>query len=214
MRWHFGSVTFSEYDEDGFLGVQCDVFGEIDSGMPPFESLGTYGFANRPPDPGDDGASTVLYFYKGDQAFAIPFGDPRRTPSLPPLKKGSSLQYCDRPSFDMHDGEDGTKTVYVEYPDGSTAHLFTIGFDANGEPVIELIAGSGAGLSIIDGRVTLRNDAGDGYLEVGPNETINNGSLKVSGDVKTSLPGGIGISLEKHTHITPFGPTSQPVPTP
>lgn len=221
MRWHFGSVTFSEYDEDGFLGVQCDVFGEIDSGMPPFESLGTYGFANRPPDPGDDGASTVLYFYKGDQAFAIPFGDPRRTPSLPPLKKGSSIQYCDRPSFDMHDGEDGTKTIYVEV--GDSAHLVTIGIDGNGAPIVEVVHSEGMALTLLDGKSILKNAAGDAYVEVGASGIVLNGNVKITGTLECNgasisptgdVVSSTGVSLSLHPHPTAMGPSGPPTPTP
>lgn len=220
FRWEYGSITFSAYDEDGFLGVQCDVYGELESGMPPFESLGTYGFANRPPDPSKDGSCTVLYFYQGDQAFAIPFGDPRRTRSLPPLKKGSSVQYCDKPSFDLHDGEDGTKTVYVEV--GNSAHLMTIGVDGNGDAIYELVHSEGMAVTMLKNKLILKNAAGDAFIELGPDGVVINGNLKVIGSVAANgasidptgdVVSSLGVSLNQHPHPTAMGPSGPPTPT-
>lgn len=218
--FELGACTLTEFDQDGVLTAQVDGLGD-EPRTEPYELHHPFGFAARPEDPetGPNGeilegkACNLLVGRDGTEAHAWLAADPRFVENFPPLAKGSSVQYCAKPSFDLHNGEDGTKTIYVEYPDGSTAHLCTIGFDDNGEPVIELVHGSGAALSFIDGRATLRNAAGDGYLEVGPDRTVNNGPLKVVGDVTTSAPGGLGVSLDLHVHITPFGTTSTPIPT-
>lgn len=223
MKATFGSVTFSAYNEENFLGIQCDVYGETESGMPPFEAIGQYGFFGRPTDPDENGASSVLYLQWGDQYFALPMGDPRRTVSLPPMPKGSSVQYCDRPSIDMHSGDDGTKTVYVEYPDGSTSHLLTIGFDGNDKPIVELAHGDGQSLMFYEGKSILKNKSGSVYLELTDDGGVHNGNLKVNGSLECNgasiTPTGDvitsgGVSLQLHTHPTAMGPSGPPIPTP
>jgi hypothetical protein len=222
MKWTHGLVTFSAYNEDGFLGIQCDVYGEQNSGMPPFEAIGPYGFFSRPTDPDNEGGSSVLYFRQGDQIFALSLGDSRRTAALPPMPKGSSVQYCDKPSFWVLNGEDGTQTGYVEYPDGTTAHLVTIGFDANGKPVITIKHGDGQGLTFYEGTSVLQNASGSVYLELGSDGGIHNGNLKVNGSLECNgarlTPTGdvitkTGISLTTHFHPTAMGPSGPPVPT-
>src|SRR5262245_58547482 len=92
MHFEVGAVTLSEYDDDGFLGVQVDVHGNQPS-MPPFELHSPYGFHSRPLDPLDEKPCTAFVGWQGSQAFAWLATDPIVQPRLPALKKGESMQY-------------------------------------------------------------------------------------------------------------------------
>lgn len=213
--FELGACVMTDVDEDGVLMAQVDGLGESPR-TAPYELHHPFGFASRPLDPetAKDGtliegsACNLLVGRDGTEGHAWLAADPRFVQNFPELKKGSSAQYCARRSFDLHDGEDGTKTIYVEVE--NSAHLVTIGRDGNGDPIIEVVHSEGMALTMFKGKVILKNAAGNAYVEVNDSEIVANGNLRVVGDVKTRT----FISLEKHTHISPFGPTSPPVPTP
>ena len=164
LGWDLGVATFTAYDDDGFIGVQIDAFGENESGMPPFEALHPYGFASRPDDPEEDGTGcAALYFYKGNQARAMFMHDPRPMELLPNIQKGESFQYsrygsfvrCHRDgkiSIFTHDGslEDGKsgKSIYAQVKPDGFAFVGPWGkltFDATG---LNCVHSSGASLSL------------------------------------------------------------------
>lgn len=215
--FELGACTLTEFDADGVLTAQVDGLGD-EPRTEPYELHHPFGFAARPEDPetGPNGellegkACNLLVGRDGTEAHAWLAADPRFVENFPPIEKGSSVQYCSKPSFDLHSGKDGTKTVYVEYPDGSTAHLGTFGFDGNGDPILELVHGEGMALTFFKSKAILKNAAGNVYLEVGGDEIVANGNVRVVGDVKTAK----SISHDLHAHITPFGLTSPPIPTP
>ena len=90
----------SEVDDDGFIGVQPDVYGE-GAGMVPYELHHTFGFASRPRDPDVDGnevvepggACTLMIANEGDKGHAWLCSDPRYVDKSPLVKKGGSAQY-------------------------------------------------------------------------------------------------------------------------
>jgi hypothetical protein len=114
FAWDLGVAMYSEYDADGFLGIQMDVYGEEESGCPALEVHGTFGFLARPRDPEPDGTGChALYAWEGDRGHVWLAGDPRVTAKLPRLKKGGSIHYCAAGAYALFDGETGAYTVHV-----------------------------------------------------------------------------------------------------
>jgi hypothetical protein len=118
--WQIASVTMSEYDVDGFLGLQYDAEGEQASGVPPFETHSIGGILHRPLDPVVDPQSgavdasqsaNVLVGWQGGQAHAFALEDPRVVPLLPTAKPGETIVY----------GAAGQFTRY--HADGSITHM-------------------------------------------------------------------------------------------
>jgi phage baseplate assembly protein gpV len=230
VEWQLGSCTYSEYDVDGFLGIQVDGFGEDESGVPPYETWHPFGFVGRPLDPDSDGSCAVLIFFDGDEGFTVAMSDSRAAALIPPVKKGGSSQYATPKalttrSFDVHDGDDGTKQIYIEYFDGGTlkAHVVTIGLDANGKAFCEFLHGDGMGLTCIEKVAMLRNAPGSVYVSVDDDgATINgntkiNGSLSVVGDMSADgevIARAAVAPVKLGTHLTPspFGPIGPPTP--
>lgn len=230
--WELCSAVTSEYTEDGFLGIQIDGIGLSEAGQATQETLAPLGFLARPQDPDADGAARTFLISSGDDEFTFPVGDSRAARLIPVITKGSSVQYAVRKgfellSFDLHDGETGTKTAYIEYLDGGTkkAHILTMGLDANGVPFTEFLHGDGMGFTAIERVAMMRNAPGNVYVSVDDNgATINgnttvNGSLTVigdvsaNGDVKASA-NTAAVSLKNHPHPTAMGPSGPPTPTP
>lgn len=231
--WELGSCVMTEYDEDGWLGIQIDGFSEdSESEVAPVEALAPFGFMSRPQDPdSENNACRTFYLFDGSSEYSFPLTDPRAAKLIPPLKKGSSVQYAlrknfDLLSFDLHDGETGTKTVYVEYRDDSgnkRAHVLTVGVDANGAPLCNFLHGSGMGVVFFEQTAMLRNAPGSVYVAVdNDGATINGnlklqGSLSVAGDIAasgevTANAGTLPSRLSKHIHGTGVGPTTTPTP--
>jgi hypothetical protein len=189
--WQLASATYTEFDADGFLGIQIDGFGEANCGLAPFETYHPLGFAARPRDPGEEGGCTVLVFFDGEEGYTVALSDPRAAKSYPVLEKGSSVQYAHRTgshkSYDLMDGTTGTKTILVEYEGGS--HQLT--FKGDGSEVVLTTSGS---LS----------------ATVSGGATVNGAKITAAGDVITAT----GVSLQNHMTPSPFGPLGPPTPTP
>jgi hypothetical protein len=125
------TVTGSEYDDDGFLGVQVDAPGAGNAG-PPIQLHHTYGFSSRPLDPDPDGRGADVHVaWEGSERHAWMASDGRVTRLLPIKKQGETLQNGPKGNFvRCHDdgrislftSDDGTvdgRSVYVEVaPDG------------------------------------------------------------------------------------------------
>src|SRR5690349_5153842 len=93
-----GVVTLTEYDDEGFIGLGLDHFGEEKAGTQPIEAHHPYGFIGRPKDPDGDSAHptlgvTAMYWWQGDTGHAMALGDPRGNDSLPRLQKGETCWY-------------------------------------------------------------------------------------------------------------------------
>jgi hypothetical protein len=92
-------VRYSAYDDNGFLGVQSDAYGEQESGIPDFECLGLSNFIGRPLDPQLDSAGEVefgahlLKLIEGKEWYGLPLYEPRTVPGLPALQKGEGLAF-------------------------------------------------------------------------------------------------------------------------
>jgi hypothetical protein len=122
LEWDFGIATYSEYDADGFLGVQIDVYGEERSGCAPLEVHAPFGFGSRPLDPAEGGLGChALWAWEGSHGHVWLAGDPRITAKLPKLTKGGSIQYCAAGAYALFDGETGDFTVHV--PAGASITL-------------------------------------------------------------------------------------------
>ena len=124
-------------DGDGFIDIQPEYFGAPEGvsggpgGGPGMVPLHPSGFISRPRDPDVDadgtpsaGASCV-YFYYGDQGFALPLSDPRLVSVLPSVAKGGALLYADlgglRVATLTMSGDDGAVDVTV--PTGAVIRL-------------------------------------------------------------------------------------------
>ena len=119
MRFDLATATFSEFDDDGFLGVQCDTLSD-GTGEPPFEVHHPYGFAARPLDPDEDGTGcSVLYARQGNRkAYAWLANDPRVSDIMPLLRKGESIQYGPKGQF-IRCHENGNISM-LTFVDGDT----------------------------------------------------------------------------------------------
>ncbi len=192
MRWATGACVYSEVQSDGWLGVQVGLFGDEKAGAPPFVSLHPYGFTSWPMDPDDADACQALIGYEGDQGYALPLGDGRVQPKLPPKKSGGSAQYGSDGSFCLLDPETNTWTVYqpVDFDSQGTptkAHLFQIGKDTNGKRCITLLHADGPALSILEGgkrSVVIKNAASDAFVEVNDDGIVLNGKVSIKGGLK------------------------------
>ncbi len=118
-------VRLSTYDADGFLGIGIGgVSAKTELAV--CETHHPFGFAARPHDPevDDEGepvaACSVLRLEEGSTDTVIALGDPRATPLLPALPKGSTLHYAWRGPTKPSDiprvllsGADGSVVVHV-----------------------------------------------------------------------------------------------------
>jgi hypothetical protein len=206
-------AVLTEYDENGFIGVQFDAFGE--KGIAPPELLHQYGFASRPLDPttSESGETTfgceALVGWEGSDAFAFLFGDPRVTPKVPQLKKGGSAQYASDGSFASFDPETHTWTLYVPYAfetddEGVTtatkAHVITVGRDGNDKPIVELSSGEGQSITMLGTSLVLSSSGGAAYLE------ITDGGINAIGPFKAAS--GADLGGPASMPLTKFAPLS------
>lgn len=208
MDWDLGIATLSEYDKDGFLGVQIDAYGEQKSGAPTFEAHHAYGFKSRPLDPEVDAsaqptanACSVLRGWEGSRGHIWLLGDNRVTPKLPPLEKGGSIQYGATGSFWVIDGKTGSQIGYIPYAfvNGAATKSMSVelNVDTSGQESISFIHGDGMAITMMAGgkhSVIIRNKSGKTYLEVNDDSVIANGSMVVSGALACG-PGAVPLAL-------------------
>jgi hypothetical protein len=200
----FGTATFTEWDAEGFLGLQHDADG--DGGVPSAQVSHSFGFLGRPHDPDDDGLGcTVDVRRMGSERFAWLGDDPRSVAWLPRVTKGGSASYGGKLGAALTwreiDGTTGTITDYVPVEwSGSgactKAHKIEAGVDGAGAPVIQMIHSDGMIVSLFDDGVTIADATGGGYVEVkGGNVTLN-GSTKVVGGLDVGGTGGVPVPLQ------------------
>ena len=115
-----GNATNFEVDDDGFPGIQVDLFGGQEAGAPPFEMHAPLGLFCSPIDPEKDAdgnptanACTVGHWYEGSRGHAVAYNDPRVIGLVTKLglPKGSTVLYPIRPS--------GLSYVAIRTDDGS-----------------------------------------------------------------------------------------------
>jgi phage baseplate assembly protein gpV len=226
VRLELSTCQLTGIDENGFLAAQIDALGsggDDESGATPDQLSHAFGFVSRPKDPEGGVGCTLFHCQAGSSERHCWLGDdPRYVAKYPPPKKGGSCQYGADGVFSNIDPETHTWTLYVPYADGK-AHLITAGKDGNGDPIVELVHGDGMALTFFKSSATLKNNAGDAYLELNNSGIVINGNLKVrgaveingltitaAGDVKTAT----GVSLMTHLHPTAMGPSGPGIPTP
>lgn len=200
LSFDIGVALLSTYDDDKFLGIQVDAFGEEQSGVVPYEAHSPHGIISRPHDPTEDGACQVLYAMEAGRGHAWVQSDPRVIPLLPPIKKGGFAFYGGNikgPAFTNIDGETNSMTTYVPYRFDASgtpqkAMLFDINVNIEGNEAISLIHGSGAALTFVEqaGSVSavLKNAKGDAYVEVNDDGIILNGNVTVQGGFNSGGP--------------------------
>ncbi len=209
IRYDLGTSQLTEYDEDNFLGVHVDGYGENGS-LGPMECHHPYGFLGRPRDPDSDGRGALVQFWlEGDKGYAIALEDVRIASLFPVAKKGGSLQYAATGSFHEIDGTDGTHTIYVPYSFVGTvpskAHLIQVGLDPNGKPVVNILSGEGPRVTILEKEITIANRAGDIWIRINETEGTISGNWKVTGalDICSSIapPGSESFPVAKAQEV-------------
>jgi hypothetical protein len=200
----YGVVTFSEWDTEGFLGVQVDALG--DGGAVTIQVAHPLGFVSRPHDPDADGLGCSVDERRlGSERYAWLGDDPRSVAWLPRVTKGGSAQYggplAKALTWREIDGTTGTITDYVpvEWSGSGTctkAHKIEAGVDGGGAPVIQLIHSDGMIVSLFDDGVTIADATGGGYVEVKGGKVTLNGSTKVVGGLDVGGTGGVPVPLQ------------------
>lgn len=82
--------TWSEYTEDGFLGLQLDAFAENGRGISAFHHLSPLGFDARPVDPEGEVGALGWRMFDAKEGFGFPLNDVRTERALPNLNKGAT----------------------------------------------------------------------------------------------------------------------------
>ncbi len=83
--------TWSGYDSDGFLGVQCGSLAKGNNSITPFHYLSPGGLHHRPLDPKGEVGATALRWFDTIEGWAFVLGDVRTDAALPNLPKGATL---------------------------------------------------------------------------------------------------------------------------
>jgi hypothetical protein len=198
LNWDRSEIEGSEVDEQGWLTVQVNAYGEgaARSGM---LLHSPYGLLGRPPDPDDKGACKALTAREGDQDHAIATVDLRVLKKLPRPKKGGSVQFGSDGGFGSFDPEEHTWTLYIPVEFDSTgtptkAHLYQIGKDTNGLRCVTLLHSDGQGLSMLSGgkrSAVLKNAASNVYIEVNDEGIVLNGKVTIKGGLKSDEGAGV-----------------------
>lgn len=206
LEFDISTATLSDYDQDQFLGIQPAGFAGDASGNAPFELHSPFGFLSRPRDPDAAGLGCqVLFAATGDDCLAWLSHDPRFLPLVPPLKKGGSVQYGATGTFDLIDGENGSKTLYVPYAfasNGKPAKAMAILIDVStaGQESIGIVHGDGMGIAMngADGSITIRGKDGAGFLSIAADGTITHGGpVNFASGLTTGAlaPGALPVAL-------------------
>lgn len=213
LAWDLGTVTGSFYDEDGFLGLTPDAYGEERSGVEPYESHLPHGVFARPHDPdrGADGAPgrgcTLLQAMEGGRGHAFMCSDPRVVERLPQVSKGSGGIYGGPlnkdPSFGVFDGDSGAFTLAVGYAHGADGKptktcLIAIDNRTPGQEAVTIRHGDGMSITMLAGgknSTVIKNKGGDAYLEVNDDGIVQNGATQVNGGmVVGALPAATPVA--------------------
>jgi hypothetical protein len=213
-RRDFSHTTWSGFDEDGFLLVQADAYGNPANGAggSAFQLNHPYGFASRPHDPdapADDGSPprwcTLMVEKDGSTRIGWLGYDPRFIQDLATLSKGGAAMYAGwkegtdwRVTFATIDGKTGTFHFYR--PTGDSALSCTFGVDGGGEPTIELRHSDGSIISMFDGSIVLKCPNGKNYIQVSDDGIVLKGPITQMGGLST--PGG--VPLVKYPEFAQF----------
>jgi hypothetical protein len=157
-----GICVLTEYDADGFIGVQYDAYGEDKSSAPRVWLQHFYGCISRPLQADDAGGCVLLYERDGAEGNAWLGYDKRVQAKIPTVKLGGVALYDSNGSFQSFDPETRTVTLYVPYAEGK-AHLVTVGNDGNGEALVKMASGTGLAVRMLGEVMTLTNADGSSY---------------------------------------------------
>ncbi len=197
FEFDVGLGLFSEFDADGFLGIQVQRNGGTASSCPPIELMQPFGFGSRPLDPDLDSdgnpaaGCAVLYATEGDKLHAWLGPDPRLVKKQPQGTKGSAWVYCATGSLLMLDGEKGTVQIYAPYSNGSKTATIAIDLTTEGAESVQLIHGDGMAITMTAGgknSVIIKNKAGDAYIEVNDDGIVLNGNVSIPGGAVVGNP--------------------------
>lgn len=215
----------TEYDDDGFLLIGHDGYGEKKSGIHPGEAHWHGGIFFRPRAPDTDSKGNpklgcnVWQTWEGDVNHIIPASDPRAVPKLPRMVEGSAGLYGDtgKPQlpFCEFDGLSGSFTLYIPYSFSGTPQIahkaMTISINVleeqGGEPRLQIVHGEGNCISLHnDGSVNLVSKGktcsislnADGKVVVNGNTTVQGAVLM--GNPSTAQPVALATLLQ--TYLT------------
>lgn len=209
--WDMGVARLSEYDGNGFLGVQVDVYGEDASGMPEWGLEHAFGFASRPRDPEKSPTNPdifvgcqVLHAWDGNEVHAWLASDPRYRPGalggalIPQLSRGSSMVYDAAGDFSVLDVDKGW-TLYVGLDRDAggvptAAHVLAAGVDDNLRKHVSLVHAGGMSIVMLEGgTIAISNATNTVSIVVDDSNIILNGNVKVQGALDIGLAGAVPL---------------------
>lgn len=200
LMFDLGTAVHTAYDDEGWIGVRLDGYGEEESGMGDSELQTQFGFTSRPVDRDDAGGCDILYAHAGNsESFAWLGTDRRYTNKCPPLFQGSSAQWNSHGGFFLLDTEQDTATLYV--PMGNEAHVVTVGVDANAEKVISLQHSNGSYITVNKDGITMRG-VGDAFANINGNKVALNGEVTTTASM--TVGGVAALSVAKADPIVAY----------
>lgn len=200
LMFDLGTAVHTAYDDEGWIGVRLDGYGEEESGMGDSELQTQFGFTSRPIDRDEAGGCDILYAHAGNSESFVWFGTDRRyTSKCPPLFQGSSAQWNSHGQFSLLDTEKDTYTLYV--PMGSEAHVVTVGKDANGQKVISFQHSNGSYVTINTDGVTIRG-TGNAFVNVNGSKVALNGEVTTTASM--TVGGVAALSVAKADPIVTY----------
>ena len=202
LRWELSTAILTEYDDDGFIGVQIDPHG-TQPGMTYSELHHAFGFMARPVAPNSEGVGcNLLQAWEGDELHCWLAADPRYIAALPELSEGSSVQYSSRGAFGLLDAEEDTWTKYVpvEFNAAGTptkAHLIQVGIDGNGKRVINIVHADGFTISMHeDDGIQVRTLDSETFFAIKPGEiTMQSQKIMLKGNVYLGAQAELALPL-------------------
>lgn len=215
IRFEYGQCVLCEYDSSGVLKAQPDGAG-VAPQVASYDVMWPLGFAARAPvatadskgKPIGGGGCNILIGKDGTEYRVQLMGDYRDLVRIPPLPvEGGSVQYapgCQTPSFHTISSKDGTHQIYVEV--GDSAHVITIGRDANDEAVLEITHSRGMALTFFKDKAVLKNRTGNVYAELNDDGGILNGNWKVTGAFDV---GAVSFPLTKFAELAAWVTAAQ-----
>jgi hypothetical protein len=191
-NFQLGTSVAIAYGEGGFLGVQTDGFGE-NSGVHGRDVIGQFGLIGRPLDASEGKGALTLFADEGAEGFAWIGFDVRDAEKCPPLSGGSAALYNSRGAYQLLDYETETSTLYVPINEGAKAHMIQVGNDSNGKAVVDIRHADGMAVIMLENSLTIKNAAGDAYIELNDSGIVLNGNTKAVGGI--DIGGGAAMPL-------------------
>jgi hypothetical protein len=142
-----GTGLVTQYDEDGFLGVQVEGHGGTEATGGLAYAHHPFGIFGTPRDAADGSGVVVLHWSDGDEVHSLILEDPRYASVIPTHSQGSCGICNSDGAYLLLDRID--KTAILHVPRGSGRyHRVTVGKDESGEEIITLLHADGAKIEI------------------------------------------------------------------